>query len=376
MTSMRICDALLPELATTFEVTPGVAAAVISGFVVAYGILQLVYGPLGDRYGKERVIGYAVLASVLINVALIFAPTLGMLVSLRVLAGAAAGGIIPLSMAHIGDSVPYAIRQSVLARFLSAVILGMISGQWVGGLIADYAPWRIAFVLMTILFAASGYVFLRHTERAPVPVSQGEPQRAIAQMANVFKVPWARVILFAALIEGAFVFSALTFIPTYLHLSFAVPLTVGGAIVAAFGIGGLVYAFGARRLLDRIGETGLPWVGGALLGVGFAMLVFANHWGWSLPACFLTGLGFYMLHNTLQANATQMVPEVRGTSMSLFACSLFLGQSVGIGSVSALADQLGIAAIFVASMVVLPLLAVWFARKLQRRHTAAQREAM
>lgn len=137
-----------------------------------------------------------------------------------------------------------------------------------------------------------------------------------------------------------------------------------------------MYAFGARRLLDRIGETGLPWVGGALLGVGFAMLVFANHWGWSLPACFLTGLGFYMLHNTLQANATQMVPEVRGTSMSLFACSLFLGQSVGIGSVSALADQLGIAAIFVASMVVLPLLAVWFARKLQRRHTAAQREAM
>jgi predicted MFS family arabinose efflux permease len=42
------------------------------------------------------------------------------------------------------------------------------------------------------------------------------------------------------------------------------------------------------------------------------------------------GLGFYMLHNTLQVQATQMAPAARGTAVSLFACSLFFGQSTGV----------------------------------------------
>lgn len=378
MTSMRICDALLPSLADSFGVSAGAAATVISGFAIAYGVLQLVFGPLGDRYGKERVIGLAVLASMLLNLAIVFAPTLGALIALRVVAGAAAGGVIPLSMAHIGDSVPYAQRQSVLARFIAVVILGMISGQWLGGVFADLAQWRAAFVLMTILFAIPGAVFLAELRRNPgkhaTPTGPQPPP--LRQMGEVLRTPWARVILAAALVEGAFVFSSLTFIPTYLHWVYAVPLTVGGGVVASFGVGGLLYAYAAPRLLRRIGETGLPWAGGALLALGFAMLVFSGHWGWALPACFVMGLGFYMLHNTLQANATQMAPQARGTGVALFACSLFLGQSLGVGSVSVVVDTFGIASVFIASMIVLPLLAAWFAYQLPRRHANARQAPM
>ena len=62
MASMRICDAMLPALATQFGATPGQSAQAISAFALAYGILQLFYGPLGDRYGKVKVIGCATLA--------------------------------------------------------------------------------------------------------------------------------------------------------------------------------------------------------------------------------------------------------------------------------------------------------------------------
>jgi hypothetical protein len=47
-------------------------------------------------------------------------------------------------------------------------------------------------------------------------------------------------------------------------------------------------------------------------------------------ACLMTGLGFYMLHNTLQVQATQMAPAARGSAVTLFACSLFFGQSTGV----------------------------------------------
>lgn len=63
----------------------------------------------------------------------------------------------------------------------------------------------------------------------------------------------------------------------------------------------------------------------SLLGIGFAPA-----WAWTVPGCFALGLGFYMLHNTLQVNATQMAPQRRGAAVSAFAASFFLGQSAGV----------------------------------------------
>lgn len=362
---MRICDALLPELSESFQVSTGTAASAISLFVIAYGFFQLVYGPLGDRYGKQRVITCAVAASAFINLALVFAPSMTAVAMLRAIAGAATAGIIPLSMAHIGDSVPYSDRQRVLAKFMSATIMGMIAGQWMGGLFADVLNWQAAFVLLTVVFGGVSLMLLR-TMPAPPNPDVHRPS-FFSQMRSVMHIAWARRILLVALIEGAFVFSALVFIPTYLHGRFELPLTAAGAIVALYGIGGLVYTFFARRLLGRFGEKGLAQIGGALMGIGFAMLAFGNHWAWSIPACWIAGLGFYMLHNTLQVNATQMAPHARGTAVSLFACSLFLGQSVGIAALAAFVDNFGIGSAFIASMVALPLLGVWFAHSVSRR---------
>nr|WP_281255558.1 MFS transporter [Pollutimonas bauzanensis] len=365
MAGMRICDALLPDLALSFEVTTGAAAGSISLFVIAYGFLQLVYGPLGDRYGKQRVISCAVAASALINLALVFAPSMSAVIVLRGMAGAATAGIIPLSMALIGDSVPYAERQGVLAKFMSATIIGMISGQWVGGLFADLLNWQAAFGLLALIFGGVALMLLRSLPAKP-PANAAR-RSFFSQVTSVLRIAWARHILLVALIEGAFVFSALVFIPTYLHDRYGLPLTAAGAIVALYGAGGLVYTFFARRLLGRYGERGLALNGGALMAAGFAMLAFGPHWAWSMPACFIAGMGFYMLHNTLQANATQMAPDTRGTAVSLFACSLFLGQSLGIGAIAAVVDHYGVDAAFICSMVALPLLGAWFAHSVAHR---------
>ncbi|MGZ5041910.1 MAG: MFS transporter, partial [Usitatibacter sp.] len=67
--SMRATDALLPRIASDFGIGIGTAAGVVTGFAVAYGLMQMVFGPLGDRYGKLRVIGLATGAA-----AIAFAP--------------------------------------------------------------------------------------------------------------------------------------------------------------------------------------------------------------------------------------------------------------------------------------------------------------
>src|SRR4051812_41774087 len=101
--ALRACDALLPRLASDYGVGVGTAAQTVTAFAIGYGVMQLVYGPVGDRYGKYRVIAIATFASAATSLACAVAPTLGMLVFARLLGGATAGALIPLSMAWIGD---------------------------------------------------------------------------------------------------------------------------------------------------------------------------------------------------------------------------------------------------------------------------------
>ena len=51
-------------------------------------------------------------------------------------------------MAYVGDAVPYARRQTVLARFLAGQMCGMIAGQIAGGVIGDHFGWRAVFVVL------------------------------------------------------------------------------------------------------------------------------------------------------------------------------------------------------------------------------------
>ncbi len=132
--AFRICDPMLPQLAAEFGASTGQAARAVTAFAVAYGVLQMFFGPVGDRYGKYRVVSVATFACALGSAGAFAAETLDALVLCRALSGAAGAGIVPLSMAWIGDTVPYERRQATLARFLTGTILGMAAGQLAGGL--------------------------------------------------------------------------------------------------------------------------------------------------------------------------------------------------------------------------------------------------
>ena len=82
------------------------------------------------------------------------------------------------------------------------------------------------------------------------------------------------------------------------------------------------------------------------------------------------GLGYYMLHNTLQTNATQMAPQARGTAVAIFSSALYLGQTLGVAINGIVFDRFGSLPVFATSAVGLLGLGLWFARVLGRRRDA------
>jgi predicted MFS family arabinose efflux permease len=329
-------------------VTLGTAAQVISFFSVAYGISQLLFGPLGDRFGKYRVIAWATVACALGSAACALAVDFRALLAARVLAGAMAAAIIPLAMAWIGDVVEYRHRQPVLARFLIGQIVGLAGGVWFGGFTADRLSWRAPYVVIGALLLAVGALLFALQRRLPArarqaapPAAGSAPARIAADFAHVLAQPWARTVLVVVFLEGALLYGPFAFFASHLHARFGVALSLAGALVMLYGLGGLLFAATAGRLVPLLGETGLARWGGAVLFAGMLAVAFAPAWWWAAPGCLAAGMGFYMLHNTLQINATQMAPQRRGAAVAAFAGAFFLGQSAGVTLVAAAAERIG-----------------------------------
>lgn len=371
--SMRVSDPLLPGLANEFSLTLGHAALVITVFAVAYGFSQLIFGPLGDRYGKYRVIAWGTIGCALTTAVCAMAPTFELLLVGRAMAGASAAAIIPLAMAWIGDVTSYARRQPILARFMIGQVLGVSSGVLLGGYAADHLHWRTPFAAIAALFALAGAYLLWINRQLPEAARKAHPPqgsavwRMVSEFGKVLAVPWARVVLFTVFSEGACIFGAFAFMVTHLHQVHSIPLALAGQVVMLFGLGGLLFAVSAAQFVHRLGEVGLCRWGGAIVAASYATVALSNSWWWAVPACFAAGLGFYMLHNTLQINATQMAPERRGAAVAAFAASYFIGQSAGIALGGFFIPGLGISGVILLGAVGVTLVSQNFAR-LMRLH--------
>lgn len=332
MASMRICDPMLVVLSEEFQVSTGDASAVVSVYAVAYGLSQLFYGPLGDRFGKLRMVSLAVLTCAVISAITALSTSLPMLVIMRGFMGAAAAGIIPLALAWVGDQVPYERRQETLAKLMSATVIGMMSGLWFGGFTADTLGWRGAFVVLAVLFAVATTLLLKQLRGQALRSGADAPGlwASFRTTGQVLAMPRVRWVLGVTATEGALVFGAMAFMPTHLHQHYGLSVVAAGSVMMLYGVGGLLYSQMARRWLAWLGERGLAKTGAALIAFGMLLLAWGSTAWMGMLACTITGLGFYMLHNTLQVQATQMAPAARGTAVTLFASSLFLGQSTGV----------------------------------------------
>ena len=373
--SMRVMDAAIPRLATDFDVGIRHAANVVTVFAVSYGCLQIVFGPSGDRFGKLRVILFACCCGALASMLCAFAPSFTVLLVARALAGASMASMMPLSMAWIGDNVPYDQRQPVLARFLVGQISGIAFGQAAGGIATDlfFYSWRVPFVFLAAWFVLMAILLWRLVRMPDHRSGAGNAATLglVSQCRSVLVRPWARRVLVTVFVEGVALYGPFAFFATHLHIKHGLSLGLAGSMLVAFAIGGVSYSFGAGRLVDRLGEAGLAKAGGVLMFVGVSLValgpVSLPTSLFALPGLFAMGLGFYMLHNTLQINATQMAPDSRGTAVALFASSFFLGQSTGVALAGLAVERVQTTPVMLAGAVVLLVVGLVFSSMRRRR---------
>ena len=369
--SLRVSDPLLPQVAADFGVRVGAASAIVTAYAVPYGFTQIFSGAIGDKLGKCQAVALACMAAAVLVLLCAVSQSLTQLTLARLVCAPGAAIIVPLGMAYIGDVVPYERRQTMLARFMAGQMTGMITGQIAGGIIGDHFGWRMVFVAVAGVFIVSGLAlasqFRSNPWTKPIEHEGGVRPRMIASYRAMGASRWARFIVLAAFIEGAVFFGGFTYVAANLNTRFGLSYSTVGVIVAAFGAGCLLFAGTVHRTVALLGERGLVAGGGLVTMLGFLILAGEPVWELAPLACAMLGFGYYMLHNTLQTNATQMLPQARGNAMAGFSASLYLGQSVGVALAAPLVDRAGALPLFAIAAVLWAALAGWIAWGIAQR---------
>ncbi len=339
--ALRSVEPLVGVLARDLGSDPHTTALLTTAFALPYALIQPVLGPVGDALGKERVVTIclAILTAALAACAL--APDITVLFGLRMIAGAAAGGCIPLSLALLGDRVPIERRQVAIGRFLVAVILGQLLGSVFAGLIESSIGWPGVFAV-TALVAAIGFtaVFFGFDLAASVrqPLAFGP---AMARYRMILANRRARILFCSVFIEAIAVFSIFPHLAPLLEARGAGGAREAGLMLAGFAIGGLTYS-AIVGLLVRFLGTSRMLVGGGIICAGALLVIgVAGTWQLDAAAMLAMGFGFYMLHNTYQVLVTEVVPQARASTVALHAFSFFCGQALGVAILGVALQALG-----------------------------------
>jgi predicted MFS family arabinose efflux permease len=327
---MRILDPVVPDIARDLGVDAASVALLASAFSLPYALGQPFLGALGDALGKARIIKITLAVLMLCLAAGTLAPTLDWLFVARVAGGAAGGGVIPLAFALVGDRFEMAERQVALSRVLMAIIAGQMTGTLGSGLIASYAGWRASMAAGTV-FAAIALVLTLWQLHPRSNVER--PALRLATMfdgyGDVFRNPRTAVCFTAVFVEGIVIFGAMPYLAMLLEQRGAGSVREAGFVLAGFALGGLSYVALVRLMLDKLGLYNLIRVGAAICGLGITALALKASWPAYMAMLFVIGIGFYMIHNSLQTQATELAPGNRASAVAAHAFFFFLGQAVG-----------------------------------------------
>jgi predicted MFS family arabinose efflux permease len=313
------------DLSTPVETIALLAAA----FTLPYAFIQPILGPIGDAVGKERVMKMCLLVLLLALLGSVVAPDAATLFGLRMVAGVAAGGIIPLALAMVGDRIEMAGRQVAISRFLIAIITGQLAGSSLAGVLAAYIGWRGVFVVSTAMLAVALALTVAGFRQAPS--GRGfRPREALARYGQIIANPRARTLFFLVFVEAIAVFGLFPYVAPILEARGEGGPAEAGVVLAGFAIGGLVYSALVKVLLRRLGVRRMLLAGGMVAAAALLIVGVAGDWRFDVPAMLGLGLGFYALHNFIQTQVTELAPDARASAVALHAFSFFVGQSLGV----------------------------------------------
>lgn len=325
----------MQEWPAIFGASQAAVQLTFSGYVLTYGLLQLVYGPLSDRLGRRRVLMFGLFVTLLGSVVAALATDLSTLVAGRVLQGAGSAAGMVVGRALIQDLFQGPERTRVMAYVGMAMGLCPPLGTIVGGQLHVTLGWQANFVLMAALALVlwvSAWRGLPAHEPSTTP--QAHWLRAMLDAyGQLLKDP--RFVLYVCLL-------AMTSATFYAFLG-AAPLVLGSYGVGPDGIGFyimfvpgsyIVGNFLTSHLVHRLGDQRMMWMGQALTAGGIGLMLVLALAGFSSPLALalplmLMGLGNGFMVPPALAGTVGLMPALAGSAAAVAGLMQQLAAAAG-----------------------------------------------
>jgi predicted MFS family arabinose efflux permease len=325
----RSIDPVVPQIAQSLGTDAATAALLSTAYALPFAVIQPLLGGLADMFNKARlmVICLALLAVATIAGALV--QSFSLMVATRMVAGIAAGGLVPIAFAIVGDLVPINGRQVAMGRLLFAIMSGNLLGATCSGFIGDWFGWRAVFTAMAIVGFAILAVAIIGLRGVGSRGGGFDLRSMHAGYKSIFANPLAKFCFGAVFVEGALMYGVFPHLAALFHEMGEVRASIPGLVIGGFALGGVVYSLRVGWLLRTFGEAWMMRIGGVVMGLTIAFIALRWPWPADVADFAVLGLGFYMMHAVIQIYASELAPAARGSAMALHSFFFFSGQAAG-----------------------------------------------
>jgi DHA1 family bicyclomycin/chloramphenicol resistance-like MFS transporter len=314
----------LPALTESFGAQPAQGQMTLTALVLAFGLSQLVWGPVSDLLGRRKVLLVGLTGYTIASIGSVLASSIEALVLWRALQGACMGAGTVCARAIVRDLYAPEAGARAMSKGLSGLGVAACLSPPLGGMLAELFGWRAALMVLTLFGMATLFLVARHFEETLHERHPGALRPTVlARTAGGILgngTFWAFALLSAASSGG--VFCSLAASPFVFMKLFGFSATAYGVVLLSLSVFYIAGTLLCRRMLVRVGVKRAVVLGGMLsLCGGGAMAALAltgvhSPWAVIVPSwVYMMGHGIHQPCG--QSGAIGPFPKVAGAASAL-----------------------------------------------------------
>lgn len=322
-------QALLPLVSTDFGVSASEASWTVSAATGALALFVLPMSALSERFGRRTLMTASLAVAVTVGLLVPFAPSIGALVALRAVQGAALAGLPASATAYLAEEVRPKALITAIGLFVAGNSVGGMSGRVITGWVAQEWGWRVAVAAIGIIAVACAVAF-RMLLPAPKHFAPGSLRpRVLARtvrdhLANpLLRRLYAIGALFMMVFGG--VYTVIGYRLT--EAPFSLPQGIIGSIFLVYLVG-TVSASTAGRLVARLGRRGSLYLAGGTTTAGL-LLSLVDSLPLVLLGLVLITAGFFAGHAVASSSVSHTAKQGRAQASALYQSAYYIGSSAG-----------------------------------------------
>ncbi|MEU9358047.1 MFS transporter [Streptomyces sp. NPDC048301] len=333
-------QALLPSVSASFGATAGQASWTVSAATGALALCVLPLSALSERFGRRQMMTASLAVAVVIGLLVPFAPSLGWLIALRAVQGAALAGLPASAMAYLAEEVRPKALVAAIGLFVAGNSIGGMSGRILAGWVAQLWGWRVALGAIGLLAVACAVTFHLLIPRARhfSPASLNPKALAKTVTGHLSNPLLRRLYAIGALFMTVFggVYTVIGY--RLVEEPFSLPQGVVGSIFLVYLVG-TVSSAAAGRLVARLGRRGALYLAVSTTAAGL-LLSLADQLAAVLAGLVLITAGFFAGHAVASSSVSRTATTGRAQASALYQSAYYLGSSAG-GTLGAVAFHAG-----------------------------------